>query len=109
MSARIVGFPTQIEDLAERQNALRLFREYMAAVDALVVAIHGGADADEVDELAEAANEAERIYNDCGYELDCDYADEPLICAATGAPILVSEPRVFDPETNDVFLRACAN
>jgi len=104
-----MAFPIEIDDLAERQNALRLFYEYMAAVDALVVAIHAGADADEVDELAEAANEAERIYNDCGYELDCDYADEPLICAATGAPILVSEPRVFDPETNDVFLRACAN
>lgn len=95
-----------VDDLAERQNALRLFNEYIALVDLLVVAKHAGCDEDEIDELTAAVNEAERIYDDCGYELDCDYADEPLICARTGAPILTTDVRVFDPSTNDVFLRA---
>jgi len=96
-----------VDDLAERQNALRLFNEYMSAVDALVVAYHAGATADEIDELTAAVNEAERVYDDCGYELDCDYSDEPTICARTGTPIIIGDKVIHDMTTNEVFLRVC--
>lgn len=101
-------YPEQdlVPDLAERQNAYRLFHEWIAAMDRLIAAEHSGESAEMLDELAEAMNEAERIYDDCGVELYCDFSDEPQTCGMTGAPLRVGDELVYDPDTNQIFLRS---
>ena len=91
--------------LAECQNALRLYRAYLDAMDAYLCGFYAGIDAAALDELAEEMNEAERVYEDCGVELDCDFADEPMICDRTGIPLVVGDTRIIDATRNRVYLR----